>query len=197
MPDTLFELTAECNRLISAMEEVEAMELPEDQRQVAAATLEDAFWKSQSAFADKVEAYVKVSETMRVRAEARGAEAKRLADLAKSEEGERKRLLQRLQDRMSEAGYTPGGLKLQTPRYKVGIVTNGGKRHLRIEDEDGFRALAPDMFTEVTTVAFVPETDMIRATIEAWEATPEAERGTHPFGEYANLLPRGTRLAIR
>lgn len=194
MTTTLYDITEDCARLLAAIEAIDAMDMPEEDKLAAQQVIEAEYWQADGQLEVKAEGYIRIMREMETRADVRKAEAKRLSDLARSDENQAKRLKERLKDRLMVAGYEPGKVALQTKCYRVGIQANGGARPLTIDDQDALREIRPEVFTPVTT--YVCDKDAIRKAIEAWEAADPDTRGDHPYPG-ATLQARGTRLAIR
>lgn len=194
MTTTLYDITEDCARLLAAIEAIDAMDMPEEDKAQAQAVIEAEYWNADGQLEIKAEGYIRITREMEARAEIRKAEAKRLTDLAKSDANQATRLKDRLKDRLIVAGYEPGKVALQTRCFKVGIQNNGGARPLTIDDEEVLRGIRPEVFTPI--VSYVCDKESIRKGIEQWEAADPDTRGDHPYPG-ATLQQRGTRLAIR
>lgn len=190
---TLYDLTEQCATLLHALEAIDAMEMPEEDRDLARAALEAEYWAADGELAAKAEGYVAIAREMASRAALRKAEATRLTELVKADEAGSKRLLKRLQDSLELLGYGPKR-PLQTAMYRLSIQGNGGTRAMEVEDEEALRAEYPELFEPVTT--YVLSQGPVRAAIEAWEAADPETRGDRPYPG-VTLKPRGTRLVIR
>lgn len=129
------------------------------------------------AFDAKADGYAALIRTCETRADARRAEAKRMAALADSDEGLADRLRLALRDAMTATGRA----KVETERFRLAVRANGGKAPLIVSDES---ALPPQFVVPVVTTKI--DKDAIRAALEAGEAVPGAAIGE-----------RGTRLDIR
>jgi len=97
------------------------------------------------------------------RAEARKAEAKRLADRAKRDEATAAWFKSQILRVMMGAGAKT----METPRFRLTVAQPGGKPALEIVAE------VPDQFTEVVTEV-VPNKDAIRAALDRGETLPFA-----------------------
>jgi len=123
----------------------------------------------------KVDNYVALITEMRHRAESRNAESERLAERARIDEDASDWLAARLRQALEERGVK----KIETDRYAVSIVGNGGKQPLVFTGD-----VPADWHKTRTTVE--PDRERIRASLEAGEALP-----------FATLGDRGRRLSIR
>lgn len=119
----------------------------------------------------KVDAYCCLIAEISARAVARKAEAKRLSENASRQENKVKALKRRLLESFEALGIG----KLETERFTVSAVKNGGKVPLQIEPF----AEIPEEFQRIT---ISPDNDKIRAALEAGDDLPFAqlgERGKH------------------
>jgi len=123
----------------------------------------------------KVDNYAALISTMRARADIRRAEAERLARRAQVDEASADWLAARLLAALDARGMK----KLETDRYAVSVVGNGGKAPLLLDGE------VPADWTKTVTRT-EPDKERIRLAIEAGQALP-----------FARLGERGKRLAIR
>jgi len=123
----------------------------------------------------KVDNYAALISTMRARADIRRAEAERLARRAQVDEASADWLAARLLAALDARGMK----KLETDRYAVSVVGNGGKAPLLLDGE------VPADWTK-TVMRTEPDKERIRLAIEAGQALP-----------FARLGERGKRLAIR
>ncbi len=117
----------------------------------------------------KLDGYCALITEMQARAEVRKAEAKRLAELAASDEG-RARLLK---DRLKTFFEQHDIKTVQTPRYKLSLSKNGGKAPLILNDSVPATQL-PEQFQRVS---IDPDTAAIRAVLEAGEQLTFARLG--------------------
>jgi len=123
----------------------------------------------------KVDNYAALISTMRARADIRRAEAERLARRAQVDEAAADWLASRLLAALDSRGMR----KVETDRYAVSVVGNGGKAPLLLDPE------VPADWTKTVTRT-EPDRERIRLAIEAGQALP-----------FARLGERGKRLAIR
>jgi hypothetical protein len=123
----------------------------------------------------KVDNYVALITEMRHRAETRSAEAERLANRARIDNDAADWLAVRLRQALDDRGLK----KIETERYAVSVVGNGGKAPLLLTGD-----VPSDWQKTRTTVE--PDRERIRASLEAGEALP-----------FATLGERGKRLAIK
>jgi len=126
----------------------------------------------------KVDNYAALITTMEARSEVRAKEAERLARRAKADAAS----AQFLKDRLRTELEARGTQKVETDRYRVSVVENGGKLPLIIDQA----SLIPDGFLRVIPEQHVPDKDVIRCTLERGQAVPGAHLGE-----------RGKRLSIR
>lgn len=137
----------------------------------------ETFLNSNDALQDKLDAYCAVIREMDARAEARNAEAKRLADLASADSARADFLRYRLMTFLQTIGRD----KIETPHYRVSVVGNGGKVPILVNDE----AAVPDRFwREVVTRQL--DKDALREALEGGYLVPGAMLGT-----------RGKRVVIK
>ncbi|MCD8140490.1 MAG: siphovirus Gp157 family protein [Planctomycetaceae bacterium] len=127
---------------------------------------------------EKIDNYAGLIKSIQARSEVRKQEAKRLDARARIDLNTAKSLLDRLK-LIFERHKIP---KLETPRFRVGIVNNGGLLPLII---DGEPANLPENF-KITQTTVVPDTEAIRAALAAGQEIPGRRLGE-----------RGQRLAIR
>jgi len=136
------------------------------------------FAEIDTAFNSKVDGYAALIQTMEARAEIRRAEAARLTNRAKSDEGSAEFLRARLKAVLEQRGTK----KMETARFRVSIAANGGKQAIEVTlPTESLPAWAVR-----TKVVIDPDKDAIRAKLEAGESL-----------EFATLLPRGSRLSIK
>jgi hypothetical protein len=126
-------------------------------------------------FAGKVDNYAALITSIRARADVRRAESERLAKRAQIDEASADWLAARLLQALEARGTR----KVETDRYAVSVVGNGGKQPLLLAGE-----VPADWQRTKTTVE--PDRERIRASLEAGEALP-----------FASLGERGRRLAIK
>lgn len=112
----------------------------------------------------KVDAYAGLTRQLEAFAATRKAEAKRMADLAKSDENRAKWLKERLLLAMDVIGET----RIDGDRYRVSIAKNGGKVPVVVPDD--VDAL-PDAFVR-TVVKRDADKDAIREALEGGADVP-------------------------
>lgn len=139
-----------------------------------------ATWEAElsSNLSTKLDGYCSLIAEIEIRAAARQAEAERLRDLARTDQNAADALRERLRFVFETRNLPP----VQTDRFRVSLAKNGGKAPLDIRvgaDE------LPEWAIERKTVVS-PNKDAIRARLEAGESLP-----------FANLMQRGTRIAIK
>ena len=126
----------------------------------------------------KLDGYAALISEMLARAEVRKAEAKRLTELAASDEDRAKLLKNRL-----KTFFETHNLKsVNTARYRLLVATNGGKQPLIIDESVPVTQL-PEQFQKVT---IDPDTAAIRDALERGEKLG-----------FAQLGERGTSLRIK
>ena len=123
----------------------------------------------------KIDNYVALITEMQHRAETRKAESERLANRARIDNESANWLAERLLQALSDRGLR----KIETDRYAVSVVGNGGRQPIVLTAD-----VPPDWHRTRTTVE--PDRERIRASLEAGEALP-----------FATLGDRGKRLSIR
>lgn len=126
----------------------------------------------------KTDAYCALIAEIDARASARKAEAKRLADRAKTDE----RTADALRERLRFVWEQRGLGKVETDRFTVSIAKNGGKAPLDIRC--GVEDL-PAWAVKTETIVSADK-DAIRARLDAGEKL-----------SFASLMERGTRISIR
>jgi len=126
----------------------------------------------------KTDAYCALLAEIDARAAARKAEAKRLADRAKTDE----RTADALRERLRFVWETRRLGKVETDRFTVSLAKNGGKAPLDIRcGVDELPAWAIKRETVVTV-----DKDAIRSRLDAGEPL-----------DFASLMERGTRINIK
>lgn len=126
----------------------------------------------------KLDGYCALIAEMQARAEARKAEAKRLAELVAADENRAKLLKERL-----KSFFETHNLKtVQTSRYRLSLARNGGRQPLILNESVPAQSL-PGRFQRVT---IEPETAKIREALEAGETL-----------SFARLGERGTSIRIK
>jgi len=126
----------------------------------------------------KVDSYCMLIADIERRAQARWAEADRLKQLAETDENAAEALRERLRFVFELRNLKP----VQTDRFRVALVKNGGKAPLDIRvgvDE------MPDWAVKRTLV-LAPDKDAIRERLDKGEQLP-----------FASLLERGNRISIK
>lgn len=121
----------------------------------------------------KLDAYAALITEWEARSEMRAVEAARLQKRAKTDAAAAEALRRRLQYVFEVRNLKP----IETPRYRIALAKNGGKRPLDIHSE------VPPEFLKISTS---PDTDRIRAELEAGKALP-----------FAVLMERGQRISIK
>ena len=134
------------------------------------------FAESGAALDEKVDGYVRLIREYDARVALRKEEAKRIAALAKTDEGRAKWLKERLLFALDAMGID----KLETATHRVSVAKNGGKAPLIIDDAD---ALGEFFFIEEVRRL---DKDALRAAL----ATRDDVDGAH-IGE------RGRSLRIK
>jgi hypothetical protein len=124
----------------------------------------------------KVDNYAGKIRALEARAAARKNEAERIAALATTDTN----LATRLKERLRAFFESEGLDRFETPRFRFVIANNGGRVPVTLDTSpenlpEGFRR-----------VVFLPDTDAIRAALEAGETVPGA-----------TLAPRGRHLRIK
>ena len=126
----------------------------------------------------KLDGYAALISEMQARADVRKAEARRMQDLAATDEN-RARLLK---ERLKSFFQTHDLKTIETPRYKLSLQRNGGKAPLILDDSIPVTQL-PEQFQRVSIDA---DTEMIREALEAGESLP-----------FAHLAERGESMRIK
>lgn len=161
---TLFEITGDMMAFFDLLDEAES---DEDANRI----LESWFDEHHAELKNKADGYAAIVREFEYRAEARDAEAKRLADSARAMKNRSRNLKYRFLGAMQFLGMD----RLDTDINTFRICANGGKQPLDIHDPQRI----PEEF-----IRHVPEIDRdkIRETLEAGKEVPGAilqERGQH------------------
>lgn len=168
---TLMELTADMQALDDLLCEVGG----DITDPTASTAIEQWFSELDNGLQEKVDAYCSLIAEYEARAKVRQEEAERLANRARVDTEAARWLRQR----MLLALGTRGMRKLETARFTVSVVRNGGKQPIDMHGE------VPADWC-VTRTEVVPDRERIRAALEAGTALP-----------FATLCERGERLAIK
>jgi len=123
----------------------------------------------------KLDNYAALIQTMRARADIRRAEAERLARRVQIDE----RAADWLSSVLMSVLNARGRRQVETSRYVVAVVGNGGKAPLVVDAD------VPAEFLKTVT-KIEPDRERIRLAIEAGQQLP-----------FARLAERGKRLSIR
>jgi hypothetical protein len=174
MPQTLLDITDD----LSALDDLLAENGGDVTDPAVAAAVDRWFAELDGALEAKADGYAALITTMRQRAEVRKAESDRLARRAKQDEASARFLADRLKSALEQRGVK----KLETARFRIGVAGNGGLQplDLRVPAEQ-----LPE-WARRTVVNVSADTEAIRRRLEAGERL-----------EFANLMPRGTRLTIK
>jgi hypothetical protein len=121
----------------------------------------------------KLDSYAALITEWEARAEMRSVEAARLAKRAKTDAASADALRRRLQFVFESRNLRP----VETPRYRIALARNGGKRPLDIHGE------VPADFLQIKTE---PDKEKIRAALEAGQSLP-----------FAILMERANRISIK
>lgn len=121
----------------------------------------------------KLDSYAALITEWEARSEMRQVEAARLAKRAKTDAAAADALRRRLQFVFESRNLRP----VETPRYRIALARNGGKRPLDIHGE------VPSDFLQIKAE---PDKDKIRAALEAGQTLP-----------FAILMDRGNRISIK
>lgn len=126
----------------------------------------------------KVESYCSVIGEFEALAEARKAEAKRVAELAASD----CRKAERMRSVLKEVFGKLGIQRMETTRYRLRLQNAGGKLRVTL---DPFEKV-PDEFTRTVPATTEPDMERIRRALESGESLT-----------FATLLPRAQVLIIK
>jgi len=126
----------------------------------------------------KVENYCSVIGEFEALAEARKAEAKRVAELAAYDSRKAERMRAVLREVFGRLGIA----RMETTRYKVRLQNAGGKQRVVV---DPFEPM-PDEFTKIIPASKEADMEKIRKALESGESLP-----------FASLLPRSQVLIIK
>ncbi len=153
---SLYAITSEMQAILDAMldggaDSPEAME-----------ALDAALTDLDGALEQKAESYAGLIRELEMRSQMRTEEMKRIRALAD-------------RDAMTSTGKT----RIETARFKLSVVGNGGRQPLSIADPDAL----PEAYTRTIRE---PDTNAIRAALDGGVPVPGC-----------TLLPRGSRLSIK
>lgn len=126
----------------------------------------------------KIDGYCALIRELELRSAARKEESERLAKRVKVDEAQAKFLQVRLKDHLEQHGLK----KIETERFTVGIVNNGGKVPLELTQPP---ERLPTQYQRIKTEVSA-DADKIREALERGEQLG-----------FATLGKRGTRLSIR
>lgn len=161
MKKTLFQISEDLEMLHDLMESIDT---DEGQTVEILAYLED----TQKELSTKLDNYAEFICELTARAEARKQRAKEMTELAKADEAMVKRLKSTLQ-----YFFEREGLKRQdTDRHRITLAKNGGKAPVLFDD-----TFPEDMPEKYQITVIKPNTDAIRADLEAGEELPFARLG--------------------
>lgn len=165
---SLYAITNEMQSILDAMHE--------DADSPAAMNALDEAMQGLDAMLDtKAEDYAGLIRELELRSQARTEEMKRIRALADADAALAERLKERLRDAMQRTGRT----RIDTPRFRLSVVGNGGRQPLLIADPEAI----PPLF-----IRNVPEInrEAIRLALDAGQEVPGC-----------SLAPRGSRLSIK
>lgn len=165
---SLYQITNEMQSILDAMHE--DADSPD-----AMNALDEALRDLDTALDQKAETYAGLIRELELRAQARTEEMKRIRALADADATLAERLKERLRDAMQRTGRT----RIDTPRFRLSVVGNGGRQPLLIADPESI----PPLF-----IRNVPEInrEAIRLALDAGQEVPGC-----------TLAPRGSRLSIK
>lgn len=159
---SLYQITAELQSLLAAAEHH-----GDDSAEFAEALMEHtALLKG--ALIEKADSYAALIRSCEARAEARTVEARRMQDLADADA----RLAKRLRDALMQSMQDTGNLKVQTARFALSVVNNGGKLPVVIDSEADLPA-----DYRVPKVTMTIDRDALRRDLEHGAAVPGARLG--------------------
>jgi hypothetical protein len=168
---TLLEIGADCQALQALIEDLEDGILTPD----AEAALDQWFAELGKARDAKLDGYAALIRSLELRAAVRKEERDRLTKRIDVDTNAAGRLKARLKEFFELQGLT----KVETDRYRLSLVKNGGKVPLQMDVE-------PEQLpARLTRVRVEPDTEAIRAELEAGQAVPGCR-----------LLPRATHMRI-
>lgn len=171
-PRTLFNISADLSQMNALLDELEGDD--EESKQLITNWLEQLGEERDR----KLDNYAALIAELEAKAEVRKAEAKRLANLAASDEKKVEMLKERL-----KWFFEVNKLKtLETTRYKLTLAKSGGKAPL-ILDESVSASELPDKFQKVSVE---PDKTAIRSALEAGEEL-----------DFARLGDRSSNIRIR
>lgn len=178
---TLFEIGAQHRALVAQLENL-LEELNGDITDPEIASLIDEwFTGNDEALKEKLDGYCAIIGEQKAIAAARLEESKRIAGLASQNTA----LATKLEERLKYFFETEGIGKVETARYKVSVVSNGGKCSLVMTEGLQPDALPPRLLRLAPAVLEFNK-EAIRAALEAGQKV-----------EGFSIAPRGTRLAIK
>jgi len=174
---TLFEIGADAAALDALLEELEGdLSDPE-----VCAAIDDWLHETQGNLETKLDGYAALIRKCEARASARKEEARRLAELAKTDENKAARLKERLKYFFEAQGLQ----KVETSRYKISLAVNGGKVPLLVDDNADWEKIG-SMSPDFVVTRVEPNKEALREALEDVETVPGAVLGV-----------RGTSLRIK
>tara|TARA_R110000868_G_scaffold209824_1_gene459682 strand:+ start:36 stop:551 length:516 start_codon:yes stop_codon:yes gene_type:complete len=171
MTNTIYSI---CNDMTALMELLDEKDGIVEQESLDAFNAFEA--EIQTDFVNKLDSYAAVIQEFEMRSDNRKTEARRMSELAKKDEERADMLRRRLFALFQNNNWQP----VETSRFKIGLMVNGGKRKLQIHIDD---EQIPNEYVEVIRVN---NTEAIRSALES---------GTE-LG-WASLAERTKRLSIR
>lgn len=171
-PCTLFSISADIGELTALLDEIEGDDIE------SARLIGEWLEKLGEERDRKLDNYAALISELQARASVRKAEAKRLAELAASDEKKAEILKERL-----KWFFEVNKLKtLQTARYKLSLTKSGGKQPLILDD-----AISPTELPEkFQKLQVEPDKTAIRSALEAGEEL-----------DFAHLGDRSSTIRIR
>lgn len=130
-----------------------------------------------TALEQKAERYAGLVTELQARADARKAEAQRIANLARVDAA----LAERLKTRLKEVMEAVGKPRLDAGNFRLTVAQNGGKQPLEVDV-----AYSPQWEAPFVTTVVEPNKEAIRIALENGATIPGCR-----------LLPRGTSLRIK
>lgn len=150
----------------------------DEQSAVIEAWLEELHCEKSEEMQDKLDNYAALISDLLARTEVRKAEAQRLMQRAKVDQGKADNL-----KKMLQWFFTKHELKtVETDRYRITLAKNGGKAPIVLDEEYSVAAM-PDEFVKIS---MSPDLEAIREALEAGEKL-----------EFARLSDRGQSIRIR
>lgn len=176
MTRTLFNISEDLRTLADLLEEVGGEVTSEE----AEAAIDSFFAELGAERNNKIDSYCGLIRELEAKADVRKLEANRLLSLAATDELTARKLKFRLHAFLQLHGEQ----KIETARFKISRVKNGGKTP--VEFSEYFQNNPEELPESLRRVVFTPNSEALRGLLESGEGT-----------EFGQLKERGEHLRIK